>query len=115
MLAWDIFVQLQGWFSSMHTHHAFVLLEKNLSSDFWLLEKPRLLHSFMKVASTYGMNGTSTEFALMDYSGGVFRPRKQPGSLKDATHHRMDDIMGLFALMLRSGKVDFSSQSCMKT
>ena len=38
MLAWDIFVQLQGWFSSMHTHHAWVLLEKNLSWDFWLME-----------------------------------------------------------------------------
>ena len=45
MLAWDILVQLQGCFPSMHTHQAWILLEKNLSSDFWLLEKPRLLQS----------------------------------------------------------------------
>ena len=38
MLAWNILVQLQGWFPSMHTHHAWVLLEKSLSLDFWLLE-----------------------------------------------------------------------------
>jgi hypothetical protein len=50
----------------------------------------------MKVASTYGMNRASTEFALMDCSGGVFQLRKQPRSLKDATHHRMEDIMGAF-------------------
>ena len=38
MLTWVLLVQLHGWFPSMHTHHAWVLLEKILSSDFWLLE-----------------------------------------------------------------------------
>jgi hypothetical protein len=71
--------------------------------------------SSMKVASTYGMNHSSTESALMDCSGGAFRLRKQPRSLKDATHHRMEDIMGHSTLMLRSSKVDYSSQPCMKT
>ena len=42
---WGLLVQLQGWFPSKHTHHAWVLLEKFLSWDFWLLEKPRLLQS----------------------------------------------------------------------
>jgi hypothetical protein len=69
----------------------------------------------MKVASTYGMNRTFIEFALMDYSGGVFQLRKQPRLLKDATHHRMEDIMGHFVLMLRSGKVDSFGQSCTMT
>jgi hypothetical protein len=45
MLTWDLLMQLQGWFPSMHSHHAWVLLEKFLSSDFWILEKPGLLHS----------------------------------------------------------------------
>jgi hypothetical protein len=69
----------------------------------------------MKVASTYGMNHTSTESAPMDFSGGVFQLRKQLRSLKDVTHHRMEDIMGHSALMLRSGKVDSSGQPCTKT
>jgi hypothetical protein len=38
MLAWDLLVQLQGWFPSMHTHHVWVLLEKFLGLDFWFLE-----------------------------------------------------------------------------
>ena len=33
-----LLVQLHGWFASMHTHHAWVLLEKFLSLDFWVLE-----------------------------------------------------------------------------
>ena len=57
----------------------------------------------------------SSESAPMDYSGGVFWLRKQPRSLKDATHHRMEDIMGHSALMLRSGKVDSSGQPCTMT
>ena len=69
----------------------------------------------MKVASTYGMNRTSTESALIDYSGGVFWLRKQPRSSRDATHHHMEDIMGHSALMLISGKVDSSGQPCMTT
>jgi hypothetical protein len=60
--------------------------------------------SSMKVTSTYGMNCTFTESAPMDCSGGVFRLRKQPRSLKDATYHYMEDIMGHSTLMLRSGR-----------
>ena len=71
--------------------------------------------SFMKVASTYGMNRTSSESSLIDCSGGVFWLRKQPRSLKDATHHHMEDIMGHSALMLRSSKVDSSGQPCTMT
>ena len=44
MLTWVLLVQLHGWFPSMHTHHACVLLEKFLSSDFWVIGKPGLLH-----------------------------------------------------------------------
>jgi hypothetical protein len=35
--------------------------------------------------------------------------------LEDATHHHMEDIMGHSTLMLRSSKVDFSSQPCTMT
>ena len=69
----------------------------------------------MKVASTYVMNRTSSEFAPMDCLGGVFLLRKQSRSLKDATHHRMEDIMGHSILMLRSGKVDSSGEPCTMT
>ena len=34
MLTWDLLVQLQGWFPSMHTHYAWVLLEKNFKFRF---------------------------------------------------------------------------------
>jgi hypothetical protein len=71
--------------------------------------------SFMKLTFTYGMNRTSSEFAPMDCSGGVFRLRKQPRSLKDAIQHCMEDIMGRSALMLRSDKVDSSGQRCTMT
>ena len=33
-----LLVQLHGWFPSMRTHHAWVLLENFLSLDFWLLK-----------------------------------------------------------------------------
>ena len=33
-----LLVQLHGWFPSMHTRHAWVLLEKFFSLDFWVLE-----------------------------------------------------------------------------
>jgi hypothetical protein len=49
----------------------------------------------MKVASTYGMNRTTLDFAPIDCLGGVFRLRKKPRSLKDATYHYMEDIMGI--------------------
>ena len=45
MLTWDPLVELQGWFPSMHTHHAWVYLEKNLSCDFWVLGKPGSLQT----------------------------------------------------------------------
>ena len=71
--------------------------------------------SSMKVASTYGMNCTSSESALMDYSGGVFQLRKQPRSSRDVTWHHMEDIMGHSALMLKSDKADSFGQPCMMT
>ena len=71
--------------------------------------------SSMKVTSTDVMNHTSTESALMDYSGGVFQLRKQPRSSRDVTWHHTEDIVGHSALMLRSGKVDSSGQPCMMT
>jgi hypothetical protein len=69
----------------------------------------------MKVTNTYGMNHTSTEFAPMDYLEGVFWLRKQPRSMKDATHHHTKDIMGHSTLMLKSSKVDSSGQPCTMT
>jgi hypothetical protein len=71
--------------------------------------------SSMKVTSTYGMNHTSTEFAPMDCSGGVFRLRKQPRSSRDATRNPTEDIMGHSARILSSGKVDSFGQPCMMT
>jgi hypothetical protein len=38
LLPWVLLVQLCRWFPSMYTHHTWVLLEKFLSSNFWLLE-----------------------------------------------------------------------------
>ena len=60
--------------------------------------------SSMKVASTYGMNCTSTKSAPMDYSGGVFRLKKQPRSSRDVTRHHMEDIMGHSALIQNLAK-----------
>ena len=68
-----------------------------------------------EVISTYGMNRTSSEFALTTYSGDVYRQRKASRSSNDATHHHMEDIMVHSALIQRSSKVDSSSQPCMKT
>jgi hypothetical protein len=36
-------------------------------------------------------------------------------SLKDATHHHMEDIMGYSALMQKFGRVDSIGQPCIKT
>jgi hypothetical protein len=68
----------------------------------------------MKVASTYGMNRTSIESAPMDYSGGV-QAEKGTKIIERCHYHRMEDILGHFALMLRSGKVDSTGQPCTKT
>ena len=71
--------------------------------------------SSMKVISTYGMNHTSSESALMAYSEDVYRQRKASRLSNDATHHHMEDIMGHSALIRRFSKVDSFSQPCMKT
>jgi hypothetical protein len=47
------------------------------------------ISSFKKVVSTYGMNHTSSESALMIYSEGVYQRKKESRSLKDAIHHHM--------------------------
>jgi hypothetical protein len=44
----------------------------------------------------------------------VYQQRKAFKSLKYATHHHMEDIMGYSALMQRFGRVDSIGQSCMK-
>ena len=69
----------------------------------------------MEVVSTYGINHTSSEFALTACLEGVYRQKKASRSQNDATHHHMEDIMVHDALMQRSSKVDFSGQPCMKT
>ena len=70
--------------------------------------------SSMKVVSTYGMHHTSSEFALMAYSEGVYQQKKASKSSNDATHHHMDGIMVHCALILRSARVDSFGQPCMK-
>jgi hypothetical protein len=69
----------------------------------------------MRVITTYGMSHTSLESAQTDSLEGVYRLKKESRLLKDATHHHMEVIMGHSVLMQKSGKVDFSSQLCMKT
>jgi hypothetical protein len=61
----------------------------------------------MKVVTTCGMIRTSSEFVLMDFSGDVYQLRMELRSLKDATHHHMEDIMAHSALTQKSGRVDF--------
>jgi hypothetical protein len=51
--------------------------------------------SFMRVVTTYGMSRTSLESIKMDSLEGVYQLKKESRSLKDATHHRMEDIMGI--------------------
>jgi hypothetical protein len=70
--------------------------------------------SFMKVVSTYGIRHTSSESVLMACSEDVYRQRKAFKSLKDATHHHIEDIIGYSALMQRFGRVDSIGQPCMK-
>ena len=68
MLAWVLLVQLHGWFSSMHTHHAWVLLEKDLSLDFWVIGKPGLLHNFT-VKSNHNNGGSGPNARLCARDG----------------------------------------------
>jgi hypothetical protein len=58
---------------------------------------------------------TSSESVPMACSKDVYRQKKAFKSLKDATHHHMEDIMGYSALMQRFGRVDSIGQPCMKT
>jgi hypothetical protein len=67
-------------------------------------DKRKLIY---KVVTTCGMIRTSSEFVLMDFSGDVYQLRKELRSLKDTTHHHMEDIMAHFALTQKSGRVDF--------
>ena len=70
--------------------------------------------SSTKVISTYGMNRTSSESALMACSKDVYQWKKASRSSNDATHQHMEDIMVHFALIQRSSKVDSFGQPCMK-
>jgi hypothetical protein len=70
---------------------------------------------FTKVISTYGICHTSSESARMAYSEDVYWQRMAFKSLKDATHHHMEDILGYFALIQRFGRVDSIGQPCTKT
>jgi hypothetical protein len=70
--------------------------------------------SFMRVVTTYGMSHTSSESTQTDSLEDVYQLKKESRSLKDVTHHHMEVIMGHSVLMQKSGKVDFSSQLCMK-
>ena len=69
----------------------------------------------MKVVATYGMNRTSTEFALVAHLDYVYLPRNAFKSLIDAINHHMEGIMGHSTLMQKFGRVDFCGQLCMKT
>jgi hypothetical protein len=51
----------------------------------------------------------------MACSEDVYRQRKAFKSLKDATYHHIEGIMGYSALMQKFGRVDFIGQPCMKT
>jgi hypothetical protein len=51
----------------------------------------------------------------MACSEDVYRKRKTFKSLKDDTHHHIEDIMGYSALVQRFGRVDSFGQPCMKT
>ena len=63
--------------------------------------------SSMKVISTYGMNHTSSESALMAYSEDVYRQRKASRLSNDATHHHMEDIKGAFHTHLKISQSGF--------
>ena len=70
--------------------------------------------SSTKVISTYGMNRTSSESALMACSKDVYQWKKASRSSNDATHQHMEDIMVHSTLIRTSVKVDSSSQPCIK-
>jgi hypothetical protein len=53
----------------------------------------------MKVVSTYEIRHISLESVLMACLEDVYRQRKTFKSLKDATHHHMEDIMGYSVLI----------------
>ena len=70
--------------------------------------------SSTKVVSTYRISHTSLESVLMAYLEDVYRQKNASKSLSDATQHHMEGIMVHFALIQRSGKVDFFGQPYMK-
>jgi hypothetical protein len=61
-----------------------------------------------------GICHTSSESVLMACSEDVYRQRKTFKSLKDATHHHMEDIMRYSRLMQRFDRVDSIGQPCIK-
>jgi hypothetical protein len=67
-----------------------------------------------EIVSTYGMNHTSLEFALMAYSRDMYRWKKASRLSNDVTHHHMEDIMVHSALIQRSDKVDSFGKPCIK-
>jgi hypothetical protein len=56
-------------------------------------DKKKLVY---EAVSTYGIRHTTSEYVLMPCSEDVYRQRKAFKSLKDATHHHMEDIVGVF-------------------
>ena len=67
--------------------------------------------SSMNVISTYGMNHTSSESALMAYSVDVHQQRRASRLSNDATHHHIKDIMAHSALIQIFGRVDSFGQT----
>jgi hypothetical protein len=63
-----------------------------------------------KVTPTYGTNHTSSEYALMAYSGDVYLQKKEYRLSKDVIRHHMEDIMGHSAHMQRFDNVDSFGQ-----
>ena len=68
-----------------------------------------------RAALTYGMNHTSSEYALMAYSERVCQLKKESKSLKDVIHYHMEVIMGRSEHTPRYESVDSSGQQCIKT
>ena len=61
------------------------------------------------------MKHTSSKYALMAYSKGVWQLKKESKSFKDVIRRHMEGIMGRSQHMQRYGSVDSSGQQCMKT
>ena len=70
---------------------------------------------FKKVVHIYGMSHTSSEYALMAYTGDVWPPRKDGRSSIDVIHHNMEVIMEHSVHIRRSACVDSTGLQYMKT